>query len=56
LSGDSPRSGPAARNQASVDAAMATLIKRYANRKLYNTQTSRYISIMVIMELIEEGL
>ena len=34
---------------------MAILIKRYANRKLYNTETSRYITLKGIAELIEEG-
>ena len=34
---------------------MAILIKRYANRKLYNTQTSRYITLKGIAELIESG-
>jgi polyhydroxyalkanoate synthesis repressor PhaR len=34
---------------------MAILIKRYANRKLYNTQTSRYITLKGIAELIETG-
>jgi polyhydroxyalkanoate synthesis repressor PhaR len=34
---------------------MAVLIKRYANRKLYNTATSRYITLKVIGELIEAG-
>ena len=33
---------------------MAVLIKRYANRKLYNTQTSRYITLKGIAELLEE--
>ncbi len=32
---------------------MPILIKRYANRKLYNTQTSRYITLKGIAELIE---
>ena len=32
---------------------MTVLIKRYANRKLYNTQTSRYITLKGIAELIE---
>jgi polyhydroxyalkanoate synthesis repressor PhaR len=31
------------------------IIKRYANRKLYNTQTSRYITLKGIAELIEAG-
>lgn len=31
------------------------LIKRYANRKLYNTATSRYITLKGIAELIEVG-
>ena len=34
---------------------MGILIKRYANRKLYNTQTSRYITLKGIAELIDEG-
>ncbi len=33
---------------------MTVLIKRYANRKLYNTQTSRYITLKGIAELIEQ--
>ncbi len=33
---------------------MAVLIKRYANRKLYNTQTSRYITLKGIAELLEQ--
>jgi polyhydroxyalkanoate synthesis repressor PhaR len=32
---------------------MTVLIKRYANRKLYNTQTSRYITLKGIAALIE---
>ena len=34
---------------------MAILIKRYANRKLYNTQSSRYITLKGIAELIDAG-
>ncbi len=34
---------------------MAILIKRYANRKLYNTEASRYITLKGIAELLEEG-
>jgi len=34
---------------------MAVLIKRYANRKLYNTETSRYITLKGISELVREG-
>jgi polyhydroxyalkanoate synthesis repressor PhaR len=34
---------------------MPTLIKRYANRKLYNTATSRYITLNGIAELLDEG-
>ena len=33
---------------------MAVLIKRYANRKLYNTATSRYITLRGIGELLED--
>ena len=35
---------------------MATLIKRYSNRKLYNTETSRYITLKGISELIDQGV
>lgn len=42
------------------DASEATrepvLIKRYANRKLYDTHTSRYITLKGIAELIEDGV
>ena len=34
---------------------MAVLIKRYANRKLYNTESSRYITLKGISELVREG-
>jgi polyhydroxyalkanoate synthesis repressor PhaR len=34
---------------------MAVLIKRYANRKLYNTASSRYITLKGISELLHEG-
>ena len=34
---------------------MAILIKRYANRKLYNTDTSRYITLKGIAALLSEG-
>ena len=34
---------------------MSILIKRYANRKLYNTESSRYITLKGISELIEAG-
>jgi len=34
---------------------MTVLIKRYANRKLYNTATSRYITLKGIAELVEAG-
>jgi len=34
---------------------VATLIKRYANRKLYNTATSRYITLKGVGELLDRG-
>ena len=34
---------------------MKVLIKRYANRKLYNTDTRRYITLKGIALLIDEG-
>ncbi|MBC8186978.1 MAG: hypothetical protein H8E78_02055 [Proteobacteria bacterium] len=34
---------------------MAILIKRYANRKLYNTDTSRYITLKGIAALLDLG-
>ena len=35
--------------------AQKHLIKKYANRKLYDTQTSRYITLDGISELVREG-
>jgi polyhydroxyalkanoate synthesis repressor PhaR len=34
---------------------MAVLIKRYANRKLYDTESSRYITLKGISELVRAG-
>ncbi len=34
---------------------MTILIKRYANRKLYNTETSRYITLKGVGELLDRG-
>ncbi len=34
---------------------MSVLIKRYANRKLYNTDSSRYITLKGISELVNDG-
>ena len=34
---------------------MAILIKRYANRKLYDTESSRYITLKGISELLDAG-
>jgi len=31
------------------------LIKRYANRKLYNTETSSYITLRGVADLLEQG-
>ena len=31
------------------------LIKKYANRKLYDTRTSRYVTLEVIAQLVREG-
>ena len=36
-------------------AAQKHLIKKYANRKLYDTQTSRYITLEGISHLVREG-
>jgi BMFP domain-containing protein YqiC len=36
-------------------AAQRHLIKKYANRKLYDTQTSRYITLEGISRLVREG-
>ena len=35
--------------------SMAVLIKRYANRKLYDTEASRYITLKGISELVRSG-
>jgi polyhydroxyalkanoate synthesis repressor PhaR len=36
-------------------APVAIRIKRYANRKLYNTETSRYITLKGISDLLRQG-
>jgi polyhydroxyalkanoate synthesis repressor PhaR len=39
-----------------MDTAPVTIrIKRYANRKLYNTETSRYITLRGISDLLRQG-
>ena len=35
--------------------AMAYVIKRYSNRKLYDTQESRYVTLEEIEEMIRAG-
>ncbi len=35
--------------------SMVVLIKRYANRKLYNTESSRYITLKGISQLVRDG-
>src|SRR5262245_6055438 len=50
--------GPTAKVRDFSDAErgpMAVLIKRYANRKLYNTETSRYITLKGIADLLEQN-
>jgi polyhydroxyalkanoate synthesis repressor PhaR len=49
------QSGDAANPSPNEIGPMAILIKRYANRKLYNTKSSRYITLKGIAELIDEG-
>ena len=34
---------------------MAYVIKRYSNRKLYDTQESRYVTLEEIEEMIRDG-
>ncbi len=34
---------------------MSRLIKRYGNRKLYDTQESRYVTLEVIASLVKQG-
>ncbi len=34
---------------------MARLVKRYSNRKLYDTTAKRYVSLDVIADMIREG-
>lgn len=34
----------------------SVLIKRYPNRKLYNTETSKYINLKQISEMVETGI
>ena len=38
-----------------MSATMARIIKRYVNRKLYDTQDSHYVSLEKLAELIRAG-
>src|SRR5262245_204654 len=52
------KEGPVAkvrRFPADAEGLMSVLIKRYANRKLYNTESSRYITLKGISDLLESG-
>lgn len=40
---------------AETDNSMSVMIKRYPNRKLYNTETKRYITLDGIASLIRDG-
>jgi polyhydroxyalkanoate synthesis repressor PhaR len=40
---------------ARVDVSMARLIKRYGNRKMYDTKASRYVTLDGVTELIRSG-
>jgi polyhydroxyalkanoate synthesis repressor PhaR len=42
-------------NRGSHDMTQARIIKRYANRKLYDTQHSRYVTLEQISEMIRNG-
>jgi len=34
---------------------MTTVIKRYANRKLYNTRTSQYVTLTDLCDMVRHG-
>ena len=40
---------------AAADMIEPRLIKRYANRKLYDTRDSRYVTLQQIAELVRDG-
>ena len=48
----SPKAGPAA---GSADTATPVVIKKYANRRLYNTETSSYITLEHLASMTREG-
>ncbi len=39
-----------------MSAIMARIIKRYANRKLYDTQESHYVALARVAELVRAGV
>ena len=50
LSEDKPASGPT-----TSSAKNATVIKKYANRRLYNTATSTYVTLEDLSKMVKEG-
>ena len=51
----SPKAGSAAGTAPNGDAATAVVIKKYANRRLYNTETSSYITLEHLATMTREG-
>ena len=48
-------SPPGASEEAAVDPANVKVIKRYTNRKLYDTVESRYVTLEEIAEMVKNG-
>ena len=51
----SPKAGSAAGTAPKGDAATPVVIKKYANRRLYNTETSSYITLEHLATMTREG-
>jgi polyhydroxyalkanoate synthesis repressor PhaR len=50
-----PSSGPSAGQSKPEQSRNATVIKKYANRRLYNTATSTYVTLEDLARMVKEG-
>jgi polyhydroxyalkanoate synthesis repressor PhaR len=55
VSGSATAPGAASSSDTPAGAAQARIIKRYANRKLYDTRDSRYVTLPQVAEMVRSG-
>src|SRR5271155_5160691 len=55
MASDTAKTGPKAAEAAGGGEAPATVIKKYANRRLYNTATSSYVTLDDLSTMVKAG-